>query len=258
MKRYYWLVLLFIILRSQGQCVTYLYDWQSEDTRFQKYHYINKGTAFNEDDQLFIAIVGSMAVGAFFVDGAIRNYVQDELYGGSNAFTELLYGVGDLDNVFFGALALYSFNTALQDPDLHDTLIMAVQSLAVTEGVTEGFKGAFGRARPRHSPTDPYNFGGTGQSFFSGHSSGAWAYSTVLACRYPQVKWLAYGFAGCVSASRVYEDAHWTSDVLTGALAGFIIGKLTVHYPLGYMQYINILPYVDVESRGVLVQVRFW
>jgi len=256
MKRYY-LLLLIIFLWSHCLCEPYIYDWESENTRLQKYQYINKLPTINNDDRLFILVVGSMAVGAFFIDGNIRNYVQDEVYGGSNALTELLYGVGDLDNVFFGALALYSVNTALQDPYLHDTLIMAVQSIAVTEGVTEGFKGAFGRARPRHSPDDPYSFGGSGQSFFSGHSSGAWAYSTVLASRYPRVKWLAYGFAGCVSMSRVYEDAHWTSDVLTGALAGYIIGKLTVHYPLGYMKYVNILPYVDVESRGVLVQVRF-
>jgi len=257
MKRYY-LLLLIIFLWSHCISEPHIYDFASENTRLENFHYANKTPALNNDDKLFIILVSSLATGAFFVDGAIRNYVQDEVYGGSNTLTELLYGVGDLDNVFFGALAVYSFNTALQDPDLHDTLIMALQSMAVTEGITVGFKGAFGRARPRHSPNDPYNFGGNGESFFSGHSSGAWAYSTVLASRYPSVKWLAYGLAGCVSVSRVYEDAHWTSDVLTGALAGYIIGKLTVHYPLWYMKYVNILPYVDVESRGVLVQVRFW
>ena len=39
-----------------------------------------------------------------------------------------------------------------------------------------------------------------------------------------------YGGAGLIAASRVYNNKHWTSDVVTGALVGTFSGLKTVEY----------------------------
>jgi membrane-associated phospholipid phosphatase len=80
---------------------------------------------------------------------------------------------------------------------------------------------------------------------------------TVIADRYPDTKWFAYGFAGCVSLSRIYEDAHWTSDVLMGALVGYTVGKLTLRYNLGYADKVNIIPYLNLDEQCILIQYKF-
>ena len=205
----------------------------------------------------FYIVVGSLFATSFFFDQSIRNFTQNEIYGGDNFVSKFLHGVGDREYVFYGALAIHSLDNLLQNSYLHETLIYSLQSLLVAEGITETFKKTFKRARPRQSPDDPFDFWHKGESFFSGHSSGAWSYLTVIATRYPSTAWLAYGLAGSVSLSRVYEDAHWTSDVLLGALVGFGVGKLTVKMNLKYTDRINILPYIDeCGGRFVLVQWR--
>jgi len=245
------------ILWSETFAIPYTFDWESEQERHQNYHYIKTSYEFSQSETTFIIVTGSLAMTSFLFDRTIRDFTQNEIYKGKNLFTEMMYNIGDVDYVFFGALTVYSVNTALQDPYLHDTLILAIQSMAVAEAITVGAKEIFKRARPRNSPDDPFDFGRKGESFFSGHSSGAWSYATVVAGRFPEIRWVAYGLAGCVSVSRVYEDAHWTSDVLMGAMVGYAVGKLTLKFSPKYTQQVNILPFVDSEWRGVLVQVGF-
>ena len=192
----------------------------------------------------------------FFLDQTIRDFTQNELIYKENFFTDLLYAVGDRERVFYGALALYSADVIIQNNYFHETLILSTQSLIITQGITEAFKKTFKRARPRSSPDNPFDFFNEGESFFSGHSSGAWSYLTVLAGRHPEIKWLAYGFAGCVSLSRVYEDAHWMSDVIIGSLVGYTIGKLTLQLNVKYTDRILLLPYVDVDG-GRFVMLQF-
>jgi hypothetical protein len=53
------------------------------------------------------------------------------------------------------------------------------------------------------------------------------------------VPWIAYSFAAITSWSRVYDEKHWTSDVVLGALIGYVTGKL----------FTNSL----FEEKGILV-----
>ena len=70
------------------------------------------------------------------------------------------------------------------------------------------------------------------QSFFSGHTTAAFAVATVIAAEYKETVWVpvvCYTLASCAGLSRIYEDSHWASDVLTGALIGYVTGRLVVH-----------------------------
>jgi hypothetical protein len=98
----------------------------------------------------------------------------------------------------------------------------ALDSMAVDEV----FKYAFGRNRPTEGDQTGHFFRG-GQSFYSDHSTVAWAAASVLTSEYPG--WFsdlgAYGAATAISLARVTGRQHYLSDVFVGASTGYLIGK---------------------------------
>jgi hypothetical protein len=69
-------------------------------------------------------------------------------------------------------------------------------------------------------------------SFPSGHTTVAFAAATVFALEYKDhfwIKFLSYGAASLIGASRVTENKHWASDVLVGAAIGYLTGKQIVN-----------------------------
>jgi membrane-associated phospholipid phosphatase len=61
------------------------------------------------------------------------------------------------------------------------------------------------------------------QSFPSGHTATAFALATVLAMLYPHGRTYFYTLAALVAVQRVAVQAHYPSDVLAGAVIGFLV-----------------------------------
>ncbi len=59
----------------------------------------------------------------------------------------------------------------------------------------------------------------------SGHTAVAFALATVLAAKYPRYGWLFYTVATLVGLSRIYQQAHWPSNILAGAVFGIYGGQ---------------------------------
>ncbi len=113
---------------------------------------------------------------------------------------------------------------------------------AVVWAVSVLFKLGLGRARPKHD--DPYVFDGwfldSGDStaireavatshydfasFPSSHTSAAVALSVFVAMVWPRLGFFALGMAVIVGCSRFVFAAHWASDIVGGALIGFLVG----------------------------------
>jgi membrane-associated phospholipid phosphatase len=96
-----------------------------------------------------------------------------------------------------------------------------VSSVIASKAITPALKELTGRERPN----------GGDASFPSNHATQAFAVASVIAGHYPEkrwVGWLAYGLANGVAFSRVYHDAHYTSDVLAGAAIGALVGRTVV------------------------------
>ncbi|MFP5355380.1 MAG: phosphatase PAP2 family protein [Gemmatimonadota bacterium] len=126
--------------------------------------------------------------------------------------------------------------------------IESTQAVLLSGALTVGIKGLVGRTRPNASPNDPDEYyPGRGfldasrASFPSGHTSAAFAIATVLSrelsARYPARRWLIrtalYGAAGSVGFARMYQNAHWPSDVVTGAALGTLSGMQSLAWHRG-------------------------
>jgi membrane-associated phospholipid phosphatase len=107
----------------------------------------------------------------------------------------------------------------------------------VASGVVNGaLKYGVGRERPgtaadphEYSPFNPDN---GFQSFPSGHTVVAFSLAAAVAeeARNPWVSGAAYGAAALVGWSRVYDDKHWASDVVGGAIVGVAVSKASLRW----------------------------
>ncbi len=97
--------------------------------------------------------------------------------------------------------------------------------------VTELFKRSAGRNRPEDAQS-PNEWREGGKSFFSGHVSGMTALVTPYILEYqddyPWVN-LLWALPLHQMGGRVKAQAHWQSDVIAGALAGFASGYWASH-----------------------------
>lgn len=65
-------------------------------------------------------------------------------------------------------------------------------------------------------------------SFPSSHSMLAFCALPILSQQFPKLKKIWVGFAVIVALSRVYLGLHFLSDVVAGALIGYVIGEIMV------------------------------
>lgn len=107
-----------------------------------------------------------------------------------------------------------------------DTLVVH----AVAGLVSTALKHVVGRARPKfmHVGVSEFSpFAGNGwDSFPSGHTTCSFAIATVLAVRFPKLRWGVFGIALAISASRLFRGSHFLTDIIAGAVLGVLIGAV--------------------------------
>lgn len=202
-------------------------------------------------------ILASLLSTSFLLDQGVRDFVQDNLYFGDNILSRTLYNLGNPDYILPGYLLAGGYSYLSADRYLQDSLLLSLQSLIITQVYTGFFKSTVARTRPRYSSDNPFERGEGGRSFFSGHAAGSWAVMTVLAARYPDYSLPFYGLAASVAGSRIYEDAHWFSDVLLGSFVGYGVGKLTIKMNNGLDDEVLLVPVLEKNLAGIGLQFNF-
>ena len=114
-------------------------------------------------------------------------------------------------------------NRTWQQAGIDGVLAHALAGLA-----TQILKHLIGRPRPRWTHQEAFEFGPSWQggldAFPSGHASASFAVAAVLARSFPEWRGLWYGGALFVGMARVVGGSHFPTDVLGGAVLGFLIG----------------------------------
>jgi undecaprenyl-diphosphatase len=99
---------------------------------------------------------------------------------------------------------------------------LAVESVLVNQGVKRLFK----RGRPVFEGTRPHRLRTPSTtSFPSGHASAAFCAAAMLSGEDPARAALWYGLAAVVALSRPYVHIHHASDMVGGAVIGYVVGR---------------------------------
>lgn len=136
-----------------------------------------------------------------------------------------------------GASALlWGIGTWREDSVLAQTGQLAFEAVFLSQVATAAVKVGFGRHRPDVDEDAwsfrPLSFSGQRHSLSSAHTANAFALAGVLSSRSKKAwaPWLCYGLAGLVGVSRVYDDEHWLSDVMVGALIGELSARIAMRF----------------------------
>lgn len=186
-------------------------------------------------DRLLWAGAGAALVGSALLDRAIERQVPEG--GGSRwewASDRLNYG--GRPKLAAVALAATWAGGRLAGSQKTAQAAEHVAIALLASGVANGaLKFGVGRERPAFTDDPhrfvPFNRKDRWQSFPSGHATVAFSLAASVSeeARTPWVTAATYGTATLVGWSRVYEDRHWTSDVVAGALVGIATSRFTIH-----------------------------
>lgn len=143
------------------------------------------------------------------------------------------------------SLIAYAGGRLFRNAPIADGGLHIAEAVAVGTVIGSFLKSTTGRARPRAANDDPYDFrfgkgytAGEYRSFPSLHEIGSFGAASALTAEVARhssragtvVGVLAYGTAGAVGLSRMYQAEHWASDVVLGSAMGVFLGKRVVDH----------------------------
>ena len=224
-------------------------------------HVFTAPTRWDEGDWLVAAGAGGFALGTTVFDRSIRDSVQARRSARLDRFCRGFEHLGaDYSFVILAGFEGYHF--LADDRRAQAVFVDGLAASLVASGfIAPILKYSVGRERPSDA-ANPYRFHPftNHNSFPSGHTTQAFAVATVIASHYPSwwVEALAYGSAGLVGYCRVEQNAHWTSDVVTGALIGWSVGhSIAKHNGKSAAAKFTLVPYSDGRSSGLLFAKTF-
>lgn len=208
----------------------------------------------------FGLITGGLAITVAFLDKPIRDAAQrsrssstDDFFHNVEKFGTKQYGLPVL-------IGFYAVGVAADDYNAKTVALDGFSASVISSLTTSIFKGIAGRARP-NTGLGPHHwnpFGGD-QSFPSGHTTGAFAFASVIAGHYdsPWVATTAYTIASLVGVARIEQDAHWASDVIAGGLIGGLIGHHLVEFNKTWRENHELAPEVGTDGRQLTFTWKF-
>ena len=193
--------------------------------------YFTAPLRYSADDWGLMGLTATSTFLFFHLDEYITDAVARETTSSINDdFWDVptSYGVIAYTNVI--SLATYTTGLLTGEDEVRRVGRMLFQSLSYSGIAVMTLRVLFGRERP-YSGKGAWEFTGISfdnevQSFPSGHTTVAFAFSTVLA-EYFDTAWsriIFYGMATLTGFSRIYNNQHWFSDVFAGALLGLTSG----------------------------------
>lgn len=188
---------------------------------------------FDSGDILNLSLVAAATTGSFFLDNTGRQWALHN----RNSFNDNFFDFDNLSNMVIGAgvVGVYGFGLIHRNTKVRRIGLQLAEATFYATGVTYIFKTLAGRNRPflntGHKDFNPIQTKENNTSFPSGHTTIAFAFSTVMAHQIDNIFWKVgwYSAATLVGALRVYHDKHWVSDIVLGSAIGYFIGRYVIN-----------------------------
>jgi membrane-associated phospholipid phosphatase len=175
----------------------------------------------------FAAVLGT----AVLLDTHVRDESQRHRSAETDKIASQIQNFG-ASYAFVVVGGFWTYGKLAGDSNAVNTGLDAAESSLIA-GVVIGpmLKSAIGRSRP-YQNEGAFHFRpfGGGMSAPSGHTTEAFTLAMVISEHYPEgwVRWATYGIATLVGVSRIQQNAHFASDVVSGALLGSLVGRTVV------------------------------
>ena len=203
------------------------------------------------------ALAGAFVVGTVAlrpVDEYFARHLQTKYAQQNRFFQTTATGFRTIaePGAFFIGGGLYLAGRLSKQKDMADLGLHGTEAVIVGGLFAGVLKDAFGRARPFVKPRkDSVDFdannwqfgrglraGDSYRSFPSGHTVAAFAAAAAVVNEtsrwWPDYTWIIgptmFAGAGLVGVSRMYNNRHWATDVMTGAAIGTFAGNKVVRY----------------------------
>jgi membrane-associated phospholipid phosphatase len=193
----------------------------------------------------------SVAIRETGVDGTIRNRVHGHRQLGD--FDEPIQLLGNPGVHFAGTGVLWLTSTLTKDAKQHELAKTLTQALAVNGVTTLVLKAA---ANTRAPDNEPY-------AWPSGHTSSAFTVAAVLNEYYdPWVGVPSLALAGLVGYQRLDSRVHDFSDVVFGAMLGYVVGTSIARDEKAQFPELfgmKVVPFTDLETGASgLALMKSW
>ncbi len=190
---------------------------------------------FDSEDWIkFSSVVGLTGL-ATLADKDIRKFSQEN----KSKIADKIFEVDKYYSKEFAGisiLAFYGYGLIADNSSVRKLAVKIVEATLFAGSITLVSKVVVGRGRPYKQDcqyyTNPFSFDNDYNSFPSGHTTLAFAYSTVMANEVDNIFWKIGWFtaAGLVGYARAYHNQHWFSDVVMGAAIGYFSGEFVNYH----------------------------
>ena|SRR3989344_2177078 len=191
-----------------------------------------KSLHFSKKEWSFLVIAGFMLLIAFIFDNQILNFIIENRISTLNIFMIPLSYIGSLIAVSIITTILFILYKKYSNLK---KLWITLFSIVI---ITYVLKFVIHRARPLVETLIQTS----GYSFPSGHATAVFSVLPLLDKEFPRLKYVWIIFAFLVLFSRVYLGVHYPSDVIAGAILGYLTGNLII-----YIQDRNLTIYGKYE-----------
>ena len=203
-----------------------------------------------------LAVAGAFGA-AYAFDTTIRDKVQGIQSKGLDDAAKIGSNIIGNPFVHLGvAVAVYGGGVLGESERWKDTGLMLGEAAILADVSTLILKQAIGRGRPSvnkgKSDYKPFQFASDYDSLPSMHTSSSFAMASVISSTSESlpVKLLSYTAAAFVGFARIYQDKHWTSDVILGAALGELCGRVVTAYHSNKMRF-ALVPMASQEMVGI-------
>ena len=217
---------------------------------------------WNADDIEALGLAVSGIGAAASLDQTAKDHIQSHRTAGEDRFFRGYQNLGSIGS--FGVIGAFEiWGEGVADVTAKNAAMDALAASVIGPGLIGSFvKYAAGRVRPNAAVRtfDFRPFSGN-QSFPSGHAAQAFAVATSIAENDPSwwVQTLCYGGAGLVGYARIEQNAHYTSDVVAGAILGWSVARAVVHRHQGFSRSneVTLSPFLMEGGGGLVLHFDF-
>lgn len=169
-------------------------------------------------DKIFLIVLAVILVISFFLDTFVVELVTPTNITSSGLHFLFSY---ELMGVLILSIFFYFYKNVKKTG--FPLLISAIASTVIS------IIGKLITARPRLLGAEFYLFNIPNYSFPSSHATLAFSVIPILMLKSKKLAWIWFGFAILVAISRVIFKQHYFSDIVAGALLGYVIGLIVVY-----------------------------